>query len=91
MWVHQEVCVHTCLRVHMLRLCVKSEWSGDVWDRLACGLATLRVPVPFSGRLRLSFCGWSSLQDPRSRLPHFGADSWAHALLVHISELGALC
>lgn len=68
MWVQQEVCVHTSLRVHMLGLRVKCVCVNGVG---VCGTDWFvdwppsLVLVSFPGRLRLTSCGWSLFPGPQ--------------------------
>lgn len=92
--VPPAVCLHTCQSANgcaqaACGVCVNG--VGDVWDGLACGLATPLEAVPLPGRLRLSSVASSSFKDPRSLTPSMGSDVGAHLLLPRIPGLGLSC
>lgn len=79
-WVQQEVCLHTCQRVEVLRpcacgVCVNGE--GDVWDWLVCGLATLLAACLYQAGSGVLL--WLVLL---SRTPDLESLSWGRCLTL---------
>lgn len=79
-WVQQEVCLHTCQRVEVLRpcacgVCVNGE--GDVWDWLVCGLATLLAACLYQAGSGVLL--WLVLL---SRTPDLESLSWGRCLML---------